>query len=132
MDEAGEPSAEERRIAELLAHTIDVPVLAEAVARQQAADAADVLEDIEDEEAVEILGQLDDHAAAEALAEMRGPLAAGPVRPDWWSAQWSVEIAPDGYRRIRNRWQQDRYLHLEHGRLEAGTIRPGWHSAMKP
>jgi magnesium transporter len=73
----GSTTPENERVAELMAHTIDVPVLAEAVARQQAADAADVLEDIEDEEAVEILGQLDDHAAAEALAEMRGPLAAG-------------------------------------------------------
>ncbi|MBT8486119.1 MAG: magnesium transporter [Phycisphaerales bacterium] len=72
----GESLTDDERVAELLTHTIDVPVLAEAVAQQEPADAADTLEHLE-EEAAELLVAMDDAAAAEALAEMEAPLAAG-------------------------------------------------------
>ena len=74
-----ETSPEDERVAELLAHSIDVPVLAEAVERQEAADAADTLEHLEEEEAADVLVAMEERSAAEALAEMEGPLAAGVI-----------------------------------------------------
>lgn len=68
---------EDARVASLLAVTIDVPVLAEAVGAQEAADAADVLEDLAGEEAAEVVLAMDGQSAAEALAQMQVPLAAG-------------------------------------------------------
>ena len=44
IEEVGETSPHDERVAELIEHTIDVPVLAEAVEQQEAADAADTLE----------------------------------------------------------------------------------------
>jgi len=76
IEDAGEVSPEDERVAELLTHTIDVPVLAEAVAQQEAADAADTLETLEEEDAADVLELLDEQVAAEALAEMENPLAA--------------------------------------------------------
>jgi magnesium transporter len=80
IEEAGETSPHDERVAELIEHTIDVPVLAEAVERQEAADAADTLEILPEEEAADVLEQMDDRAAAEALAEMQSPLAVGVVQ----------------------------------------------------
>jgi magnesium transporter len=80
IEDVGEASPEDERVAELIEHTIDVPVLAEAVERQEAADAADVLETLAEEEAADVLEQMDDRAAAEALAEMQAPLAAGVMQ----------------------------------------------------
>lgn len=62
-------------VAAMLEHTIDVPLLAEAVGRLHAADAADALETLDDEEAVDVIEQMDEQAAADALAEMQTPLA---------------------------------------------------------
>lgn len=72
-------SPEDERVAQLMEGTIDVPVLAEAVAQQEAADAADTLEDLEEDEAATILELMEDQAAADALSEMEMPLAAGVV-----------------------------------------------------
>ncbi|MCP3905156.1 MAG: magnesium transporter [Planctomycetes bacterium] len=79
IEAAGDESPEDRQVARLLEHSIDVPVLAEAVQRQEAADAADTLEQIEEQEAVDVLVAMDERAAAEALAEMEGPLAEGVI-----------------------------------------------------
>ena len=68
-------SPEDERVAELMSHTIDVSALATAVTKQKAADAADTLEDLDDEEAAEVIGLMDDQSASDALAEMEEPLA---------------------------------------------------------
>lgn len=68
-------SPEDERVADLLAHTIDIPALATAVTKQKAADAADTLEDLDDTEAAELIELMEDQAAADALAEMEVPLA---------------------------------------------------------
>ncbi len=68
-------SSADARVADLMAHTIDVPALATAVTRQKAADAADTLEDLDETEAAEILELMEDQAASDALAEMETPLA---------------------------------------------------------
>ncbi len=68
---------EDAQVAEMLGHTIDVPVLASVVDLQRAPDAADTLETLEDDEAVELLEQMEDEKAAEALAHMARPLAVG-------------------------------------------------------
>jgi magnesium transporter len=75
LEHAAEPSPEDERVASLMAHTIDLPALASAVDQQEAADAADTLETLEDDEAVELLEQMEDQRAADALAEMQKPLA---------------------------------------------------------
>jgi magnesium transporter len=68
-------SQEDERVADLMAHTIDVSALATAVTKQKAADAADTLEDLDDVEAAEVIELMEDQAAADALAEMEVPLA---------------------------------------------------------
>jgi magnesium transporter len=68
-------SPEDERVADLMAHTIDVSALATAVTKQKAADAADTLEDLDDEEATEVIELMEDQSAADALAEMEVPLA---------------------------------------------------------
>jgi magnesium transporter len=68
-------SPEDERVADLMAHTIDIPALATAVTKQKAADAADTLEDLDDTEAAEVIELMEDQSAADALAEMEVPLA---------------------------------------------------------
>ena len=68
-------SPEDERVAALMSHTIDISALATAVTKQKAADAADTLEDLNDEEAAEVIELMDDQAASSALAEMETPLA---------------------------------------------------------
>ena len=68
-------SPEDERVADLMAHTIDISALATAVTKQKAADAADTLEDLNDVEAAEVIELMEDQAAADALAEMEIPLA---------------------------------------------------------
>jgi len=80
IEDVVESSPQDERVAELIEHTIDVPVLAEAVEQQEAADAADTLESLAEEEAADVLEQMDLQAAAEALAEMQAPLAVGVVQ----------------------------------------------------
>lgn len=52
--------------------------------------------------------------------------------PGWWSAQWYFEKAPDGYYRIRNRWNGgDKYINNEDelDYLQVSNMgHPGWHS----
>ena len=59
VEDATEASPQDERVAELLEHTIDVPVLAGAVEQQEAADAADTLESLEEQEAAEVLEQME-------------------------------------------------------------------------
>jgi magnesium transporter len=80
VEDVGQTSPQDELVAELIEHTIDVPVLASAVAEQEAADAADTLETLQEEQAADVLEQMDDRTAAEALAEMQGPLAAGVLQ----------------------------------------------------
>lgn len=74
-------SSVELRVAELLAHDdgeIDVTGLAEAVARQDPADAADTLETIEareEGEAAEVIEEMEETVAADALSHMERHLA---------------------------------------------------------
>ena len=77
IEDVGETSPHDQRVAALIEHTIDVPVLASAVEQQEAADAADTLETLPEEEAADVLELMDDQSAAEALAEMQMPLAVG-------------------------------------------------------
>jgi len=100
IEDVVEASPQDERVAELIEHTIDVPVLAEAVEQQEAADAADTLESLAEEEAADVLEQMDDQAAAEALAEMQTPLAVGVVQDLvdedlGYAARLLVAMAPD-------------------------------------
>lgn len=82
VEDVAEISPHDERVAALLEHSIDVPVLAEAVEQQEAADAADTLETLPEEEAAEVLEQMDDQSAAEALAEMQAPLAVRVIEEE--------------------------------------------------
>jgi magnesium transporter len=100
IDRASEETLEDRRVAELLSAGADTPRLAEAVGAQEAADAADTLEQLPQEAAVGVLGEMDLDAAAEALAHMVPALAAGVLedlatdRPEL-AAHLLEEMAPD-------------------------------------
>ena len=94
------PSEEDRLVAELLLHSIDVPALVSAVEAQEPADAADTLESLGGNEAAEVLGNMDIELAAEALAEMLRPLGRGVlddlIEEDPQSAAGLLEsMAPD-------------------------------------
>ena len=65
----------DEHVADLMSHTIDISALATAVTKQKAADAADTLEALADDEAAEVIELMEDQAAADALAEMEVPLA---------------------------------------------------------
>ncbi|MEE2896411.1 MAG: hypothetical protein VX726_11820, partial [Planctomycetota bacterium] len=75
IDNPAEASLEDRRVAELLEHSIDVPVLASAVGAQEPADAADTLEGLDESEAADVLEEMDVDDAAIALSHMVAPLA---------------------------------------------------------
>ena len=70
-----EDSPEDVRVAELLEHSLDVPALASAVDAQEAADAADTLESLDEGEAAEVLEEMELDNAADALSHMVAPLA---------------------------------------------------------
>ena len=69
-------SSVEQRVDDLIAHTIDAPVLAEMVERQAPPDAANTLERLDEDDAVGVLAVMNDQAAADALVEMEPHLAA--------------------------------------------------------
>jgi magnesium transporter len=100
LESAGEPSAEDRRVEELMQHSIDVPELAEAVEAQEPADAAVTLESLPETEAVEVLAEMDVDAAAEALAYMQTPLAVSMLQDliddePALAGKFLEEMAPD-------------------------------------
>lgn len=76
IDNPVDASPEDKRVAALLQHTLDVPVLASAVEAQDAADAADTLEALAGADAAIVLEEMDLEAAAHALAHMLAPLAS--------------------------------------------------------
>ncbi len=100
IDRALESTLEDRRVAELLSTGAAAPQLAEAVGAQEAADAADTLEQLPQEAAVGVRGGMDVEAAAPALAHKVPALAAGVLedlaseRPDL-AAHLLEEMAPD-------------------------------------
>ena len=64
------------QVEELIAHTIDVPVLAEVLQQQPAPDAADALERLDEDDVRGVLAVMDDQAAADALSEMESNLVS--------------------------------------------------------
>ena len=56
-----EVSPEDKHVASLMSHTIDVSALATAVTKQKAADAADTLEDLDDVEAAEVIELMEEN-----------------------------------------------------------------------
>ena len=70
-----EASPEDDWVAQLLQHTIDLPILASAVEAQDPADAADTLETLDEGDAADVLEEMDVANAADALSHMVGPLA---------------------------------------------------------
>lgn len=76
MEAGNDHSRFDRRVEELIAHSIDAPVFAGVVEQQAAADAADTLERLGEMDAVGVLTVMNDQAAADALVEMEPHLAA--------------------------------------------------------
>ena len=62
-----EASPEDDWVAQLLQHTIDLPILASAVEAQDPADAADTLETLDESDAADVLEEMDVANAADAL-----------------------------------------------------------------
>jgi magnesium transporter len=75
IENPAEASPEDDRVARLLQHTIDLPILASAVEAQDPADAADTLEKLDEGDAADVLEEMDVANAADALSHMVGPLA---------------------------------------------------------
>jgi magnesium transporter len=75
IENPAESSPEDHWVAQLLQHTIDLPILASAVEAQDPADAADTLETLDEGDAADVLEEMDVANAAEALSHMVGPLA---------------------------------------------------------
>ena len=95
-----ESSPEDDRVAELMEHTLDVPVLASAVEAQEPADAAETLEALPESDAADILEKMDIESAAEALSHMVAPLASGVlddlvVEGPVYAARLLEQMAPD-------------------------------------
>lgn len=70
------PVGAREQVDELIAHTIDVPVLAEVLQQQPAPDAADALERLDEDDVRGVLTVMDDQAAADALSEMESNLVS--------------------------------------------------------
>ena len=95
-----ESSPEDELVAELMEHTIDVPVLASAVEAQEPADAAETLETLPESDAADILEKMDLESAAEALSHMMAPLASGvlddlAMEGPVYAARLLEQMAPD-------------------------------------
>lgn len=75
IDDPTNPSPEDRRVAAMLEHSIDVAKLTSAIEAQSAADAADSLERLAEAEAADVLEGMELAHAAEALSHMVAPLA---------------------------------------------------------
>lgn len=76
--ETGEvDSTVDLKVRELIADSIDAPVLASMLERQEAPDVADALERLAEDDAVDVLAVMNDQAAADALVEMEFHLAGG-------------------------------------------------------
>jgi len=58
-----------------------------------------------------------------------GPVVSSAIQPDWWSADWVLELQPYGEYWIRNRWQSDQRLNIQSGSLESSPIQSDWWSA---
>lgn len=97
-----EETPEDRRVGQLLQHSIDVDALAEAVEQQEAPDAADTLEhlQLEEEQAAEVLAEMDVESAADALAHMVTALGVSVledliVEDPVYAGKLIEEMAPD-------------------------------------
>ncbi len=56
-------------------------------------------------------------------------LNCATIKQDWLSARWELEqVENTGYFRIKNK-AKGTYIHIEHGKVEAGKASPGWLSA---
>jgi len=75
IEDAANESPSDQLVQQLLAEPMNIEVLADAVERQEAADAADTLEDLPEQEAADVLAEMEIQAAADAVAEMEKPLA---------------------------------------------------------
>lgn len=103
IEQPTEATAEDLRVEALLQHSIDVPILAEAVEAQEAPDAADTLERLEvsaEGQAAEVLGEMGVESAAEALAHMLTPLGVSVLEDlidedPQYAGQLIEEMAPD-------------------------------------
>ena len=79
IDDPTLPSLEDRRVAEMLEHSIDVSKIGPAIEAQAPPDAADSLEALDGAEAADVLEGMDLGPAAEALSHMVAPLAVSVI-----------------------------------------------------
>ncbi len=101
VTDPSDQSPQDAAVAEAIAHTIDVEVLADLVEQQEAADAADTLEALEDDHRRELIEEMEDDAAALTLSEMNRPLAISVVQDlitegkDEYASHLLEVMAPD-------------------------------------
>lgn len=65
----------------------------------------------------------------QVLTISNGTLVAAPASTSDSNSHWELEwVSGDEYR-LKNRAQPSQYVHVEYGRLQVGSIQPGWWSA---
>ena len=80
VEDYTEATPEDDQLELLIGEGTDTEALADAVGEQDAADAADTLERLHEEQAAGVLVVMESTLAAEALAEMEAPLAVGVLQ----------------------------------------------------
>jgi glycosidase len=66
------------------------------------------------------------------VENQNGSVQCGVVGSDWYSAQWAIANATDGWNYIQNRWQPNEWIHIENllGYAQYAYPQYGWYSAM--
>lgn len=65
----------------------------------------------------------------QVLTIANGNLVAASASKTDNNSHWELEAAGNEEYRLKNRAQPTQYIHVEYGRLQTGTIQPGWWSA---
>jgi Alpha amylase, catalytic domain/Bacterial Ig-like domain (group 2) len=66
------------------------------------------------------------------VENQNGSVQCGAAGSDWYSAQWTIADATDGWNYIQNRWQTGEWIHIENllGYAQYANPQSVWYSAM--
>jgi Bacterial Ig-like domain (group 2) len=66
------------------------------------------------------------------VENQNGSVQCGAAGGDWYSAQWTIANATDGWNYIQNRWQTGEWIHIENllGYAQYANPQSVWYSAM--
>jgi hypothetical protein len=66
------------------------------------------------------------------VENQNGSVQCGAAGGDWYSAQWTIANATDGWNYIQNRWRTGEWIHIENllGYAQYADPQSVWYSAM--